>query len=360
MTISLPRHAELWVPGLLQSWWRDRRWQPSPASAPTVWLMFTDHFEPCGGGVSHAIALERVDRWMQHWPLFASEVRDSFERRPQYTFFYPAEEYDREVVDRLADLVHGGIADVEVHLHHDHDTPANFLRTLEEFVTRLRRDHGLLRLGPGGKPAWCFIHGNWALDNSHPEGRWCGLDNELTLLKEAGCRADFTLPSAPSGCQTSLVNAIYWAVDDPSRPKSHDTGRLLRPGEAPPDDALLMVQGPLTVRRHPKYHLLPNLEVGELAGYALPSRARARAWLRAAPRVGNHIFLKLFGHGAPERNALPLIEGGGLRRCLELVREACDERGYRLGFVTAWEATTLLYELANGDCKPDQLPSWLR
>lgn len=321
--------------------------------------MFTDHFEPCGGNVSHAVALERVDRWVHHWPLIAAETRDSFGRKPQYTFFYPAEEYDSEVVDRIAGLAHAEIADVEVHLHHDRDTPANFLQTLEEYVTRLRRDHGLLRLGSEGKPEWCFIHGNWALDNSHPQGHSCGLNNELTLLRQAGCRADFTLPSAPSGCQTRLVNAIYWAVDDPERPKSHDTGRLLRPGEPPPEDGLLMVQGPLTVRRHPRYHLLPNLEVGELAGNAVASRARTRAWLRAAPRIGNHLFLKLFGHGAQDRNSAPLLEGGGLRQCLELVREACDERGYQLGFCTAWEATRFLHELASGSCRPDQLPNWL-
>jgi hypothetical protein len=245
-----------------------------------------------------------------------------------------------------------------VHLHHDNDTPGNFLATLNDFTTRLHRDHGVLRLDANGQPVWCFIHGNWALDNSRPDGRWCGLNNELTLLRQAGCRADFTLPSAPSACQTSLVNAIYWAVDDPDRPKSHDRGPLLRPGESAPPDAMLMVQGPLTLRRHPRYRLLPTLEVGELAGYALPTLGRARAWLRAAPRVGNHLFVKLFGHGAQERNGPPLLEGGGLQRCLEAMKTACDERGYRLGFATAWEVATLLEDIAAGRCAPDAIPAW--
>ena len=33
---------------------------------------------------------------------------------------------------------------------------------------------------------------------SLPDGRWCGLNNELILLRDLGCYADFTLPSAPS------------------------------------------------------------------------------------------------------------------------------------------------------------------
>lgn len=356
--MQLPRHAELWGGGLVRSWWRDRGWQPTGDSPPTVWLLFTDHFEPCGGGVTHDVAMRRVNEWTTQWPVIAERTRDSFGRKAQYTFFYPAEEYDREVVDRIAGLVHDGFGELEVHLHHDRDTPAHFLGMLEEFVTRLHREHGVLRLGGDGRPAWCFIHGNWALDNSHPEGRWCGLNNELTLLRQAGCRADFTLPSAPSGCQTSLVNAIYWAVDDPARPKSHDRGPLLRPGVAPPADALLMVQGPLTLRRHPRYPLLPSLEVGELAGYALPTPARIDAWLRSAPRVGNHIFVKLFGHGAQERNGPPLLAGGGLQRCLEQMKSACEARGFRLGYLTAWEAATLLEDLAAGRCAPGHLPAW--
>ena len=42
--------------------------------------------------------------------------------------------------------------------------------------------------------------------------------------RETGCYADFTLPAAPSPAQTRIVNTIYWAKDDPTRPKSHDTG----------------------------------------------------------------------------------------------------------------------------------------
>jgi hypothetical protein len=357
--MQLPRHAELWAAGLARSWIRNRAWHPAPDAAPICWLVFADHFEPYGGSATDETARARMQRWTSGWPLVASRHRDSFGRPPRYTFFYPAEEYHAWVLDELAELTRRGIADVEVHLHHDGEPAAEVVALLEQFVTRLRRDHGLGRLHGDGRPAWCFIHGNWALDNSRPDGRWCGLNNELTLLQALGCRADFTLPSAPSPCQTRTVNQIYWAFDDPERPKSHDTGLPLVPGGGAPADALLMVQGPLTLRWHPRLRVVPTLEVGELAGYALPTPARARAWLRAAPRVGNHVFVKLFGHGAQERNGPPLLEGGGLDRCLSLVRSECDRRGWRLGYLSAWEATRLLNDLATGDCAAAAVPAWL-
>ena len=357
MPLALPRHAELWVPGLVRSWLAARHWRPDPGAPPICWLLFTDHFEPRGGGVPEATARARMAAWSRSWPGIAARHQDDFGRSPVYTLFYPAEEYQPWVLDELAALTSRGIADVEVHLHHDGEPESVIVDLLGGFVHRLRERHDLLRSDESGDTAWCFIHGNWALDNSRPDGRWCGLDNELTLLRQLGCRADFTLPSAPSVCQTSTVNSIYWAVDDPQGPKSHDTGIPLRIGEAAPPDSLLMVQGPLTLRRHPRYRVLPTLEVGELAAYALPTAARARAWLAAAPRVGNHVFVKLFGHGGQERNASALLDGGGLDRCLTLVRSECARRGWRLGFLSAWEATLLLHQLSRGTCSATNPPN---
>jgi hypothetical protein len=120
-----------------------------------------------------------------------------------------------------------------------------------------------------------------------------------------------------------------------------------------------MVQGPLTLRVHPRYRVLPTLDVGELAGYALPTPARAQAWLRAAPRIGNHLFVKLYGHGAQERNGPPLLQQGGLDRCIAMVRDECHRRGWRLGFLSAWEATRLLHELAAGSSPSHDAPDWI-
>jgi hypothetical protein len=333
--MKLPRNAQLWLPG----WWESRRrnqaHQFDPARPVTVHLMFADHFEPYWGKPTDAVAKARVASWAAAWPGIAVRQRDDIGRAAQWTFFYPQEEYRPELLDSLARLAQRGVADVEIHIHHDGEGEANFLSRMQGFIAALSRDHGLLHQ-QDGRPAFGFIHGNWALDNSRPDGRWCGLNNELTLLRQLGCYADFTMPAAPDPCQTRLVNAIYWAVDDPARPKSHDTGILATVGRSAPPDALLCVQGPLALRPHPRWRPLPSLDVGELAGYAPPAPERAERWLAAAPRIGNDVFVKLFTHGAPEKNGGPLL-GGFIERTIADVRTACHRREWRLQHATAWE-----------------------
>src|SRR5437764_446696 len=93
----------------------------------------------------------------------------------------------------------------------------------------LRREAGR-RFRPGvpatGRPAFGFIHGNWALDNCRVEGvrNFCGVNDELTVLAEEGCYADFTFPALFHLAQPRQSNSIYYAEDDPQRPKSHDRG----------------------------------------------------------------------------------------------------------------------------------------
>lgn len=327
--MPLPRNAQIWLPGLIRS-----RLARPPFDGPvTVWLIFADHYEPRWRKADLTTAQSRVASWAERWPELAASHLDHFGRPAQYTFFYPEEEYHPELVEPLAAMARAGIADVEVHIHHDGEGEADFVHRIGQFVARLRDDHGLLH-EEDGRTVFGFIHGNWALDNSHPTGRWCGLNNELTLLRQLGCYADFTLPAAPDPCQTRRVNSIYWAVDDPSRPRSHDDGVTVRPGGTPPASSLLMVQGPLTLRRN---GLRPALEVGELAGHDPVTPARVNAWLAAAPRVGNHLFVKLHGHGAPEKNAAPLLEKD-LAAALALTRAACERRGWRLAHATAWQA----------------------
>jgi hypothetical protein len=337
--MNLPRNAQIWLPGLIRS----ALASPAFDGPVTVWLIFADHYEPRWRRADLDTARSRVGSWADRWPAIADAHRDHFDRPAQYTFFYPEEEYHPELLEPLADMAQSGIADVEVHIHHDGEGETNFVDRIGNFVTRLRDRHGLLHQEEG-RTVFGFIHGNWALDNAHPRGRWCGLNNELTLLRELGCYGDFTLPAAPDPCQTRRVNSIYWAVDDPNTPRSHDDGVPIRPGGTPPASSLLMVQGPLTLRWD---RLKPALEVGELAGHDPVTPSRVNAWLAAAPRVGNNIFVKLHGHGAPEKNAAPLLEKD-LAAALTLTRAACERRGWRLAHATAWQAYRAIADLVRG------------
>lgn len=281
-----------------------------------------------------ATALERVGQWRQKWPRIADDApRDAAGQRPQYSFFYPQEEYRRELLDGLAEMVRLGVGDVEVHLHHKNEQREPFLQKVTEYCRRLTDDHGLLRRHEG-RTVFGFIHGNWALDNSRPDGQWCGLNGEIALLRDLGCYADFTMPSAPSPTQGRVVNQIYWCTSRPdNRPRSFDQGIEAAVGGGRRGD-LLMITGPLGIRLSGR--LKPRLENGELAGYDPPTEARVRQWFDLAPRIGEDIFLKLYTHGAQERNLESLLRGG-LGNLFRWVAEEAGRRGIEIHWASAWQ-----------------------
>src|ERR1700730_12942863 len=329
--MTLPRHCQIWLPGYI----KDRLATLGRKPARRLWLLFADHYEPLWHGASEDTGAERVARWATRWPAIAAKFQDSAGQPPRYTFFYPEEEYRPHLMEPLERMASQGIADVEVHLHHNGEGQQNFVDRISGFTETLFSRHGLLRKH-NGNTIFGFIHGLWALDNSLPSGRWCGLNNEITLLRDLGCYADFTLPSAPSPAQTHMMNTIYWASDDPLRPKSHDTGVPVTPGETSVGD-LLMIPGPLTLNwSSRKLGLLPRLETGELAASNPMTRQRVRLWLKYAPRIGDDLFIKLFAHGARDDNAAQLLERD-LDLTFQFLWSECEEYGSTLRYVTAWK-----------------------
>ena len=176
-----------------------------------VMFCFVDHFEPTWNKADHTMQIDRVKKWITDYPKLASKHKDADGKFPKHTFFYPEEQYDAEFLDELAKLCNQGFGEVEVHLHHDNDTSDNLKNKLEKFKANLK-SHGLLSHDDTGALKYAFIHGNWALDNSRADGKYCGVNNELQVLNESGCYADFTLPSAPSDTQTKKINSIYYLL----------------------------------------------------------------------------------------------------------------------------------------------------
>ena len=185
-----------------------------------------DHHEPFGYGTSRTETLDRVREWTRRYAAVFDSFRDADGCPPRQTLFYPAEQYDPECLDILADLCRRGYGEIEIHLHHDNDTAQGTTEKLVRFRDALNARHGLLGCDSTGAVRYGFVHGNWALCNARRDGCHCGVNEELSVLAATGCYADFTYPSAPDSTQPRMVNAIYRAVDSPHG-RGQDRGELV-------------------------------------------------------------------------------------------------------------------------------------
>jgi hypothetical protein len=316
----------------------------TPHTAGTRHLMFAlcDHYEPLWGGAPDDVGRARVDAWAQRYPALG-EFRDSDGRPPRHGWFFPGEEYRPHFLDRLAALARAGFGEVEFHLHHDGDTRHTLAPRIEQHL-RTFSEHGHISRDvgrdPGRDPArgggfrWAFIHGNWSLANSRPDGRWCGVDDELVMLHDLGCYVDLTFPSAPDPCQPDKVNQIYWPVGDLTKRRSYEHGERARVGTHH-TDRLLMITGPLAIARKSAGIRIEN---GAITGDDPPTAARVASWIDQGIHIEGRpewVFVKVHTHGAIEKTAASLLGDGG--QVLHRALRDHAQSGTQLHYVTARE-----------------------
>lgn len=355
------KNLHQWLPSYIIDYLKNH-----PTAERPIHILFAiaDHFEPYWNGVSDQVALKRVRSWCKRFPEVVRRFKDADGRYPAYTFFYPEEEYKYEYLDMLTDICKQGFGDVEIHLHHDNDTSYGLKTKLINFKTRLYEKHGLLHKDPKtGEILYGFIHGNWALDNSRKDRRWCGINDEITILKETGCYADFTLPSAPSDTQTRKINSIYYVKDDIQRPKSHDTGIDVGVGKSQSGD-LMLIQGPLALNwKKRKWKLFPKIENGEIAHHNPPTPERIDLWINQRIHVKGMpewVFIKVYTHGAQEENMNFLLNGGLNMLYSHLNERYNDGKEYLLHYVTAWEIYNIIKAAEAGKTgNPSQFRNYL-
>jgi len=346
-----------WLPGYIRAAMR----KPGKiAGVRHLIFCIADHFEPFRGQSPKKIALATTQRWITDFPTICRNFRDSDGIGPRHTFFFPADEYDADCVDMLAGLAATGGAEIEIHLHHRNDTPEGFRDKLAGFRDLLRTRHGLLGSDSNGLVRYGFIHGNWSLCNSRPDGDWCGVNEELDILSATGCYADLTFPSAPSPTQPRTVNAIYRARDYHGKPRGHDRGELVTTG-CGKAEGLMLIQGPLGLDwSKRKFGILPGLENAELSAGRPPDRNRIPVWIRQAIHVigkPEWIFVKVHTHGAWKPNA-DLLLGDAMKRFHDgLCSGYNDGRDWRLHYATARE----MYNIVRAaECGEDGEPGEYR
>ncbi len=320
------------------------------ASVPVrhVFLAICDHFEPLHQTDAKG-ALNRLQRWALDYPRMAAQYRDADGRGPCHSFFYPIEQYDAEHVRLIAGICEATGSEIEVQLHHDGDTEATLRAQITAGIANLRQ-HGCLASDPAGDVRFGFVHGNWALCNSRPDGRWCGVPTEISLLRGLGCYGDFTFPSAPSPTQPRAVNQIGYAQECGSadalnslQVASAATTSSLRHRK----DHLLLVQGPLALNwSRRKWGLLPRLENADLTAANPPTANRLKLWVDQHLHVAGRpdwLFIKLHCHGAVPANADALLGDPMHQFHAFFTCQFPEAAGVQVHYVTAREMTNLIH-----------------
>jgi hypothetical protein len=350
------RRALRWAP--ISTWQRLTR-PPSAVRPLHVIIALADHFEPSiVPGRSGTLAgrdeqLRRLERWVRQYPAVFEPWRDKEGWPFRHTYFYPAEQYDAELVALLAEHCRAGWGEIEIQLHHGvgaPDTGQNTRRQLEEFRDRLV-SHGCLSRWEGDGPArYGFVHGNWALANSR-EGECCGVDEEMQILSDTGCYGDFTLPSAPNKAQVAKINAIYECNPPLARRAPHRSGQDLRVGHEPKLFPLI-VQGPLlaTLSRRGGFWPVPGIENSAVTTLHPPSLTRLMRWMNARIVVHGRpewVFIKLHCHGMDPRDEGAML-GDLARNFLREIAELGRSGDYIFHFVTAREMVNILLAACAG------------
>ena len=296
-----------------------------------VMFAFADHFEPHNQ--------ETVERWMKSYPLMAEKHRDSDGKMPQHSFFWYFSQSDvpekKSFLNQISKLAYEGYGEIELHMHHGNDTEESFRKRMVEAIHLSQEAGGMITWEAKPETAFGFIHGMWSLDNSRGNGM-CGVNNELIVLRELGCYADFTHPSW-GPMHPRVVNRIYYAIDDPVRPHSDAMGTEMEVGKPGLGD-LLLFEGASAVHFH---GIRPVYDHGEVAENELPTPERVDRWIRAGVHVKGRpdwIFIKVFAHGAISGDHDAVLGKWSDKMYSYLEQKYNDGTNYVLHYVNAREA----------------------
>ena len=323
-------------------------------------VIFTiaDHFEPSWSN-NGLLPVDKQKQAIEHYHRLArrtgEQLRDSNGNKFGHTFFYPAEQYDKDLLDMTADLQAEGLGEVEIHLHHgieEPDTPANLERQLIEFRDCLAQEHRCLSRWEGnGKPKYAFVHGNLALANS-AGGKYCGVDEEMHILAETGCYVDMTLASAPDRSQVPMINKIYECGYPLDEPVPHRSGNEIAVNGKAPEFPIIFT-GPLVFnwQRRIRGIPVPRLEDGALVYNQPMDLHRFYRWENADITVKGRpewLFIKLYCHSFFEHDQSACIGDDAVRFFSEILEYGETKGNFKTHFASAREATNMVLAAVDG------------
>lgn len=325
-----------------------------------VILAIADHFEPSSVGdfqsgyAPRDIQDQRLERWCCEYPQNFSEFRDAEGQRFNHTYFYPAEQYDKALVQQLADFCHAGWGEIEIHLHHgvtETTTAEETVTQLANFRDALANDHGCLSCEDGDpQPKYAFVHGNFTLANC-ANGFDCGIDNEMQLLADTGCYVDMTYPTAAfHPAQIGVINSIYECALPLNERAPQRLGQRLKVGR-PVTRFPFLVQGPwmMDFDRSARSGW-GRVENAALTGPNPPSLRRLALWKNAMVTVRGRpdwLFIKLHAHGMAPADTDAMLGEPVQQFAKELIDGAADRKEI-IHFVSSREMANIVLAACDG------------
>ena len=329
----LTYHADIWLPNYFaESHTNDL----DRLDGGHVMFLISDHHEPGSDAAGTRIGAEWCDRYRDS----LARVRDDYDNPFRYTWFYPYDHANSDVVLQLNELVYDGLGEIEFHWHHGRDDNLTFPAKLAGGVEWFTSHGCMLPIDGRLSPRFGFVHGNWALDNSTGKIKHCGVTRELDILADHGCYGDFTMANL-SAAQPATINTLYYAIDTDDS-KSYDTGVPAAVGRR--GEGFLIFPGPICCDWRDL-----QFDCAGVESTSPPKPHRVKLWLKHAPAVDGRpdwIFLKVYTHGVPSQD---MVLGEPFIEMIDELKSQCDRYGLSLHFVTAREAFNIMRAVEDGE-----------
>jgi hypothetical protein len=327
------KHIDRWIPHYLKGLFNRPKITDKPID---IMFLFVDHFELNG----HE---DRLHAWAVDYPAMAKKHKDSDGQPPKHSFFYALDLMHEHELAAMKPVIDAGYGEFELHWHHDHETPTSFVNKLDSAMELFHKYDYMLPYKADQKACFSFIHGNWSLANSRGDN-FCGVDNEVQILKEQGCYGDFTYPALFSEAQPPMINNIYYCTDL-DQASCYFKGRDAQVNHVEKNSEFMIFQGPMTINwfdwRH-KWH--PTVEDGDINQQTThDDPKRIDAWIRQNIHVKGRPewqFVKVFCHGAQDHKSVVSDTTDRMHDYLE--HKYNDGKKYRLHYVSSREAYNIV------------------
>ncbi len=329
--------AHIWA----MSYWTDHHPDPEiPDDQKHLIFVMIDHYEHGKGEA----AAQRNLEWCRKFRKISDRYRDDYDNCFRYTWFYPFDHHNDAIMEELSHMAYQGYGEIEMHWHlgaKSGISKENYAEKIQEAIAWYQQFGAMITVDTPPKTAFAYVAGNWDLDASRPGGKGHGLTNQIQVLKEQGCYADFTFSTIGTPTQPSKVNSIYYAEDDPNLPKSYDTGIDVVVGK-PIKDKLLIFQGPISITWN------GGLEYGAVENDPRFRPERIPKWIDANIHVHGRpewVFVKIYSHGAQSKEVVLAHDMQWMLKCL---KAECSRRDITLHFMTAREAYNVVKAAEEG------------